>query len=217
MRADLGQLRERWDRLCRGWGAPPASARDVFEKLVAAYTGRDRHYHDIGHIDECLREFDAVRDLSRDPVAVEAAIWFHDVIYDGRRKDNEELSADLADADLKRLGAPEVLRPEVRRLILLTRHDGAPAPDDVDGQLIVDIDLASLARPPAVFDANTRLIRREYPHVPDDAFNRGRRDLLGSFLARPRIYYTDTFFTRYEPAARANLERAVARWGDGVE
>jgi predicted metal-dependent HD superfamily phosphohydrolase len=219
MRADLGQLRERWDRLCRAVAATPSSSpsRDVFDRLLAAYTAPDRHYHDLGHIDECLRELDSVRELARDATAVEAAIWFHDVVYEGRRKDNEERSADLAEGELERLDASDAFRTEVRRLILLTRHDAAPAADDIDGQLIVDIDLSSLARLPEEFDANTRLIRQEYPHVPDEAFRRGRRDLLASFLARPRIYYTDTFFTRYESAARANLERALARLGEGTD
>src|SRR5439155_4146552 len=122
------------------------------------------------------------------PRAIELAIWFHDVIYDGRRQDNEERSAELADVQLKRLEIGDAFRAEVRRLILLTRHDREPA--DIDGKLMVDIDLASLARPAEVFNENTRLIRREYPHVAEADFARGRREMLGRFLARPRLYYT---------------------------
>jgi predicted metal-dependent HD superfamily phosphohydrolase len=76
---------------------------------------------------------------------------------------------------------------------------------------MVDIDLASLGRPAEVFDENTRLIRKEYPHVADADFARGRREMLGRFLARPRIYYTDFFRDRYEAKARANLSRALAK------
>ena len=94
-------------------------------------------------------------------------------------------------------------------LILLTRHDREPP--DIDGKLMVDIDLASLARPAEVFDENTRLIRKEYPHVRDEEFARGRREMLARFLARPRIYYTDLFRDRYEQRARANLSRALAK------
>ena len=209
MRADLTQLADRWQGLCRALEVPPGEC-DVFDKLRAAYTAPDRYYHGIDHIDECLRELDAHRDQATNPLAVEVAIWFHDVVYDGRRTDNEERSADLADAELSRMGVGEPLRAEVRRLILLTRHNQPPAADDADGRLMVDIDLASLARPPAVFDDNTRLIRREYPHVADADFRRGRRDMLGRFLARERIYYTAAMFARYEQPARENLRRALA-------
>jgi predicted metal-dependent HD superfamily phosphohydrolase len=208
---DPGQLRQRWERACASVNAGRDGhvCGEIFDQVLAAYLGADRYYHGIGHIRECLRELDSVRDSADDPRAIELAIWFHDVVYDGRRQDNEERSADLADRELDRLGVEPALRDEVHRLILLTRHDREPP--DRDGKIMVDIDLASLAMPPEVFDENTRLIRKEYPHVRDDDFARGRRDMLGRFLARPRIYYTDEFRERYEGRARENLSRALAK------
>src|SRR5262249_8094638 len=70
-------------------------------ELERTYQAPDRHYHDLRHIE-------ALRGLARqhraalnDHEAVEAAIWFHDAVYDPRRSDNEEQSALLA---LARLG-----------------------------------------------------------------------------------------------------------------
>jgi predicted metal-dependent HD superfamily phosphohydrolase len=180
---------------------------DVFDELVNAYTAPDRHYHDIRHIADCLSEFDGVRRLAQNPDAVQTAIWFHDVVYDGRRTDNEEQSAEVAAAALRRLGASEAFIHEVQQLILFTRHDLEP--DTPDGKLMVDIDLASLALAPDRFDENSRRIRREYLHVPEEAFVRARNDMLGGLLKRPRIYYTDVFYGRYEDRARENLGRAV--------
>jgi predicted metal-dependent HD superfamily phosphohydrolase len=207
MGESVKQLRGRWDSL---W--PDAAVADrggVFDQLMSAYTGSDRHYHGAAHIIECLSEFDDVRSLASNWRAIEAAIWFHDVVYDGTKKDNEERSADFADSALGRLKQPEAFCAEVRRLILLTRHDHEPA--DIDGKLMVDIDLASLARSPEVFAENTRLIRLEYPHVNESEFARGRLSMLGRFLARRRIYYTDAFFDRYEKPARTNLQRGIDR------
>jgi predicted metal-dependent HD superfamily phosphohydrolase len=202
------QLRDRWEKACDGTGSANERQR-TFRQLYAAYTGADRFYHGIGHIAECLRELDPVRTLAASARAIELAIWFHDVIYDGRRKDNEERSAELADGQLRRLEFDRQTIDEIHRLILLTRHDRVPP--DVDGKLMVDIDLSSLGRPADVFENNTRLIRKEFPHVPDADFARGRREMLGRFLARPRIYYTDVFRDRYEATARENLSRALAR------
>ena len=184
---------------------------DIYEELVSAYTAPDRHYHDIRHIADCLGEFDRVRHLAHNPSAIEVAIWFHDVVYDGRHLDNEEQSAEVAAAALRRLGASETFIGEVQQLIRFTRHDLEP--DTPDGKLMVDIDLASLALAPERFDENSRRIRSEYLHVPEETFIRNRNDMLGGLLKRPRIYYTDAFYDRYEGQARENLERAV---GSGV-
>jgi predicted metal-dependent HD superfamily phosphohydrolase len=205
---DRERLKERWERACAGAGTPQARA-ECFDQIYSSYAGPDRFYHGIGHIRECLAELDAAHEWARDPRAIELAIWFHDVIYDGRRTDNEERSAEQATQCLGKLGVAAALREEVRRLILYTRHDREPG--DADGKIMVDIDLASLGRPAEVFDENTRLIRKEYPHVADADFARGRRDMLGRFLARRRIYYTDFFHDRYEAKARDNLSRALAK------
>jgi predicted metal-dependent HD superfamily phosphohydrolase len=205
----LDQLRRRWHTACHGLASVELRDR-TFDELVSVYTAPDRHYHDIGHIADCLRELDEHRHLAVNADAIEAALWFHDVVYDGRRSDNEERSAERADVVLEKLGCSAPMRAEVKRLILLTRHDCEPAEGDVDGQLMVDIDLASLALPPDAFDRNGENIRREYPHVDDAAFDRGRAAMLGSFLRRPRIYYTPWFSRRYEQRARENLSRVVS-------
>jgi predicted metal-dependent HD superfamily phosphohydrolase len=210
MSYDLANLHSRWDSLFRGMGTPQARHHE-FEQLVRHYREPHRAYHTLEHIAECLTHFDGVRHLAPNADAVEAAVWFHDVVYDPRGADNEGASAAYAQATLKRLGADEPFAAEVARLIRLTRHDRPP--DDVAGQLMVDVDLASLGAPAEKFDENGRNIRREFAHVDDAAYQRGRADILRRFAARPRIYFTSTFFDRFEQAARANLARAVAALG----
>jgi predicted metal-dependent HD superfamily phosphohydrolase len=205
MDALVSKLAQRWEA---AWNiAPPQVRREVFDEVIAAYTNSNRHYHDLRHIAACLREFDSVKQLARNSRAVEAAIWFHDVVYDGHRQDNEEQSADFAMHAMARLGADDALRHAVRDLVLFTRHDRDPGTND--GKLMVDIDLASLGLPADAFDANGDAIRQEYAHVPEADFRKGRASLLGRFLSRPRIYLTDEFFARYEEQARKNLRRSL--------
>jgi predicted metal-dependent HD superfamily phosphohydrolase len=66
----------------------------VRAELVRAHTAPDRHYHDLRHVETLLRL--AQDHAFADREAVEAAIWFHDAIYDTRRQDNEERSAEFA-------------------------------------------------------------------------------------------------------------------------
>ncbi len=67
------------------------------DELVRAYAAPERHYHNLAHI-EAMLELHAQRTRTHCPIrqAVEAAIWFHDAVYDTRRHDNEERSAQLA-------------------------------------------------------------------------------------------------------------------------
>ena len=182
--------------------------RAVFDDLYARYTGADRRYHDIHHIDDCLRLFDTAAALASQPDAIELAIWFHDAIYDSHKSDNEAASASLADSTLMQLGVPPAMRQSVCELILATQHSVPPA--DPDAALLVDIDLSILGQPSAIFDAYEAGVRFEYAWVTESAFCAGRAKVLQSFLDRPRIYTTDYFSAAFESAARQNLERSLA-------
>ncbi len=54
----------------------------VRAELVFAYRAPDRHYHDLRHIEALLSLADACAGVITDREVVEAAIWFHDAIYD---------------------------------------------------------------------------------------------------------------------------------------
>jgi predicted metal-dependent HD superfamily phosphohydrolase len=150
---------------------------------------------------------DEVTGECEDADAVEAAIWFHDAVYDATRPDNEARSADLAERQLRAMGAAEAFVVKVHDLILDTRHTSAPTSSD--GRWLVDIDLSILGGEADAYDEYDRAIRLEYAHVPEEAYRVGRASVLRSFLARPAIYLTDYFRDRYEAAARENLARSI--------
>ena len=207
-------LRERWEALLRDI-AKPEERRAQFDALIARYREPHRRYHTLDHIAECLQLLDEHRHLVRDPRRVELAVWFHDAVYDPTRPDNEARSADVADEALALLGADDATRDEVRRLVLLTVHQQPPGTDDPDGQLMVDIDLASLGVAPEVFDANGENLRNEFAHLDRVAYERGRDAMLQRMLDRPRIYRTEAFALRFEDAARANLRRTLSGETEG--
>jgi predicted metal-dependent HD superfamily phosphohydrolase len=203
------ELRSRWEALAESAQWNPSAAQDVFFRLLEAHNDPSRFYHNAAHILDCLRELDIARDSCEDPSAVEAAIWFHDFVYDPIRSDNEERSAEAAKKMLTELGADPAWIENARRLILDTKHAKEPATPD--GRLLVDIDLSVFGRSAPRFDAYERAIRREYDHVPEQAFAKARAAILRRFLNQPTIYLTNHFRRRYEPAARENLRRSAER------
>jgi predicted metal-dependent HD superfamily phosphohydrolase len=196
-----------WQRLWSELGATVVNG-GLMNQLVAAYSERQRHYHTLQHLRECLAQFDAAAMLARRPAEVELALWFHDAVYDPQRSDNEERSADWARASVLAAGCGAAAAERVAALVLATKTHVAPA-DDVDAALLLDVDLAILGAAPARFADYERQIRAEYAHVPDAEFRAGRARVLRGFLDRERIYVTEAFHDALEARARENLLRSL--------
>ena len=175
------------------------------EELLAAYSAPSRRYHNLAHIEDCLAALAGIDGLSPlEREILSAAIWWHDVVYDTTRADNEELSARLAEQHVR----PD-LRQEVGRLIRLTKtHDVQP--DDRLGAILISIDLSILGAEPARYDAYAAAIRQEFIHVPEADYRGGRTEVLSRFAARPVIFPDAAFAARYDRQARENLARELA-------
>lgn len=199
---------KRWTRLWNELGLDSPSYPG-FENLLAAYNEPTRFYHTLQHLDACLEEFDHVRDLCEHPAEVELALWFHDIVYDSHRSDNEEKSAEWMERVAREADLSEEIITRVRDLILATRHNAPP--ESSDTALLVDIDLAVLGADEERFDRYEQDVRKEYDWVSDEQFREGRAKVLRSFLDRETIYSTELFRAQLEESARKNIERSLTR------
>ena len=182
------------------------------QELSGFYRAEDRHYHNLTHIEAMLALAGDYRALLDDPEAVEAAIWFHDAIYDSKAKDNEARSAALAETKLVGRTDPGRLG-RISVMILATATHQLPRFDDAaathDASLFLDMDLSILGAAPDAFDAYERAVRREYGWVEEPMWRAGRGAVLKDFLARPHIFHTEEFRQRFEPQARLNMARSL--------
>ena len=178
----------------------------LYERLEAAYGWRA--YHNLRHIEEALGTFLTIEeDLAPlDEARAILALAYHDAVYDPKSLDNEARSAAFMRAELAPLGADEADLAEIERLILVTRDHQA---EDFLGGLVVDADLAILAAPRDEYDRYAVAIRREYAHVPDEAYRIGRARVLEALLNRK--LFTSPLLD--ERAARANMVRELGRLG----
>ncbi|MEO4048402.1 hypothetical protein AAFN46_15105 [Pseudomonas sp. CAU 1711] len=194
----------RWQTLWRQLGgeAPPGS----FDELRSAYSGPERHYHGVRHIEACLAHFDRWRHLAEHAPLVELALWTHDLVYDTHRQDNEAASARRACQWLGEAGLDEH-RTALQELILATCHQQEP--QGADAALVVDIDLSILASDAVVYSAYEAAIRAEYAWVPEPLFRAGRAKLLRQLLAMPALYHQAPLAERWEEPARRNLQAAL--------
>lgn len=200
----------RWIQLCNALGAT-GNVDASYHRIVNLYRTPVRAYHNLLHVEHCLNESDAVSHLVVNPAAVEAAIWFHDAIYNSKASDNEDKSASVAIRMLAAMGVRSKLCQDVGKLILHTKH--AVVPRTRDGKIMVDVDLAILGSSPAAFARYERGIRKEYSWVDESVFWPKRAEFLQTLLSRKRIYVTEFFFKRYEARARRNMSQSIAKVG----
>lgn len=185
-----------------------------FESLKARYDEpwRAHHawHHPVSmHDDLLIAESEGV--TIADPIVVVAFEAYHDIVYvaEAPHGVNERLSAQLCRQQLRLLRRDRLDRATNSILATITHQcDPVMGPD---GPLMLDLDLGILGSPPERYDRFDDDIRTEYAHVEHDLYWAKRREILGRFLQRPRLYLTDWAHARWDHRARENLTRSVER------
>lgn len=193
--------------------ATPALPPALKDTLTARHREPGRHYHGMAHVEALLHWLDQSRDLASDPRAIEAAIWFHDAVYDTRSKSNEADSARLARRELSALQWPQLAIDKVEAMVLATAGHTPTSAADEDTRLFLDLDLSILGQPAQAYAAYSAAIRAEYSHVEEAAYSAGRCRVLQSFLSRPAIFQTARWRQAWEAQARANIRQELDALG----
>lgn len=183
---------EGWYQLMKAFGL--AENNDTYHRLITAYSEKHRAYHTLEHIEACFRHLDATLGQSKYPQEIELALWFHDVIYQPFSATNEEESAILAKEFLSLNSVEPEIVERINDLIILTKDHTMP--QSTDARLMLDIDLSILGTEAHIYEQFEKNVRKEYKRVPAFIFKKKRKEILKSFVERPRIYHTAYFFDR---------------------
>lgn len=203
-------LRKSWTRLWARETSNTTATLSAYAKIYTRYTEGHRAYHNLAHIEECLLVFDHYRGLAQDVLIVEAALWWHDFVYDPRATNNEERSAAEARIDMRLMGLGIEFQNKVTSAVMATKHiEGSSPLIDPDEQLVVDIDLSILGANPSRYDKYAADIRKEYSWVPEETYRQKRSEILESFLARKHLFHLLTLEERFDRQARRNLQREI--------
>lgn len=222
------------DSLEKAWvwsGIPHALGKftPIAISVTSYYERLPRVYHTLDHIAHCLCELgDAPVDYET-RLRLRLAIWYHDVIYEPKRNDNEKRSAAYFMSDARvvfvgntdnpnrpisqcNLGGTEGIKIKPRvfnifSLILSTQYDSKL--ESEAERYLHDIDYSILGQPLDLFLEYDSNIRKEYGHLSDVEFDTGRLHFLNAIFAKPRIFLTDYFYEGYEIQAKSNLGKAI--------
>lgn len=202
-------LRARWHATLSRVSQDAPDPAPYADRLLARWSEPQRKYHTTAHLTAVLDHLDVLADHADDAELVRLAAWFHDAVYAPDRSENEERSARLAERALTEAGLTADQVAEVARLVRLTiTHD--PADGDHNGEALCDADLAILAADPDAYAAYAAAVREEYGFVPDEAFRRGRAEVLRGLVSLPRLFRTPYGAAHWEAPARDNLATELA-------
>ena len=176
-----------------------------WEIIYSQYSHGSRYYHNLNHLQGMIAELKTVETLIDDLDSMLFSIFYHDVIYDPQRGDNEEASADLLVQHLQRTTFPTISK-SVRQITCTKTHSYV---GDVDTDTFVDIDLSILGKSWKVYNEYAQNIRREYSMYPDEMYSMGRAKVLRSIIGKDWIYGTNIFREKYEQVARENMEQEL--------
>jgi predicted metal-dependent HD superfamily phosphohydrolase len=193
-----------WQQLQEPYTENESLIEREFQVIADRYSAPQRHYHTLDHVYALLQLQLAHADVISDNENFLHAIFFHDIVYDVTRSDNEERSAIAAADFLRKTSYPVQDIAAVMSFIHATKtHVNIDGNPDLD--YFLDFDLSILSVSPDAYAAYVRQIREEFSVYPNEVFNTGRKKVLQQFIQSPFIYKTETFRKEREAIARQNI------------
>ncbi|WP_372887788.1 hypothetical protein [Psychrobacter sp.] len=190
----------------------PKQVDRLWQDIVTRYGEPQRAYHTLNHIEQLLVEFENIKQVLSEPHIIALALYYHDVIYDPTRSDNELKSAEFAIDVLSPYLSTEQCR-QIRALIMMTANHQLDTLIDSDKYndvaYLLDMDLSILGVPWSTYKQYAKAIRQEYKHIADDNYRDGRTAVLQGLLAHPKLYLTDHYYDQLETQARDNIKREL--------
>ena len=196
-------LESNFKSLINQYNARRKIGEDLWAEVVKRYSDPARYYHNLDHITQLLLQLLSVKDQVMDWNAMLFAIYYHDIIYDVLKNDNEEKSAKYASERMIKLEAPTEQIALCTQHILATKSHSAN--ENADTNLFTDADLSILGSDWKTYDNYCQLIRQEYAFYPDLLYKSGRKKVLHRFLAMDKIFKTEIFYNQFEEQARQNI------------
>lgn len=202
-------LKNEWFLLVRQFSTDEALHEKLWLDLQKGYSQKNRAYHNLSHLKSMFSELKPVESEIIDLPVLQFSIWYHDLIYNAIRKDNELKSAEAAREVMQQLGFSAARLERAFQLIMITKSHELENADDTDAQWMVDFDLEVLSREWAAYELYTEQIRKEYWMYPTLMYRKGRRDAMKHFLDRDFIYQTAVYREEKEGRARENILREI--------
>lgn len=199
-------LKEIWEKLAGKYSTNAILIEELWGEIEKAYNHK-RYYHNLNHLQSMFNDLEECKSLIENYDLVSFAVFYHDIIYQSHKRDNEEKSAEFAVKSLRKIGLEDSFIQACYTMILATKYHQENK--DSDTRYFLDADMAILGSEDSQYQEYVKGVRKEYALFPDLVYNPGRKKVLYKFLDMPRIFQTDYFYQKYEEKAKGNIEREI--------
>ena len=193
----------------------PEKVNNLWQDIAIRYNEAQRAYHSLQHIEQLFAQFEQIKHVLNEPHIIALALFYHDVIYEPTRTDNELKSAEYAvDSLIPYLSAEQC--QYIYALIMMTAShqiadidEGSDKARKSDAAYLLDMDLSILGASWPEYEQYAQAVRQEYAHISNIDYRVGRIAVLKGLLAHPTLYLTDYYYARLEEQARENIKREI--------
>lgn len=176
---------------------------ELWTEIENNYSSKKRHYHTLHHLDSLLAQLTDVKGEIQNWNTILFTLYYHDIVYNSLKSDNEEKSAELAIKRMKQISVSIETIELCKNQILATKSHIKST--DNDTNYFTDADLSVLGQNWETYSLYYKNVRKEYSIYPDFVYNPGRKKVLNHFLSMDRIFKTDFFYNKFETQAKKNL------------
>lgn len=203
-------LKETYIRLLTNFTDDNSLKNDLWTEIEHNYSNKKRHYHTLSHLDNLLKQLLEVKEKIESWETVLFTLYYHDIIYNALKSDNEEQSAKLAEKRMKQINVPTEIIENCKSQILATKkHQDS---SDIDTNFFIDADLSVFGQDTETYKVYFQNVRKEYSIYPALIYNPGRKKVLKHFLELRRIFKTEYFYAKYENQAKQNLQTELEQF-----
>ena len=207
---NIESLKNNWFQLCKKEDFVQSETEELWTKIANKYSERGRAYHNLQHLENMFLALKPFENKVEDLSILKFSIWFHDIIYNSTKKDNELRSAEMAQEELLNLGIEKGRVERCFAQIMSTKiHQFQDDFQSFDERLLIDLDLDVLSWDWEKYLEYTQQIREEYKIYPMFLYKKGRKAAMQKFVERPQIYFTKAYLEEKEEKAKANLRKEI--------
>jgi len=200
-------LKETFIGLLTNYTNSDSLTNELWTEIEKNYSSKKRHYHTLHHLDNLITQLTDVKNEIQNWNAILFTLYYHDIVYNSLKSDNEEKSAELAEKRLNQISvSPDTIELCKNQILATKSHIKST---DSDTNYFTDADLSILGQNWETYSLYYKNVRNEYSIYPDFVYNRGRKKVLNHFLSMDKIFKTDFFYIKFERQAKQNIQKEI--------
>ena len=180
---------------------------ELWDEIETNYSSKKRYYHTLQHLESLLIQLMKIKGEISNWEAILFTLYYHDIVYNPLKSNNEEKSAELAEKRMKKISVPDDTIQLCKKQILATKSHSKSS--DTDTNYFTDADLSILGQNWEKYSLYYKNVRKEYRIYPDLIYNPGRKKVLNHFLKMDAIFKTDIFHKIFEVQAKQNIRQEM--------